>query len=145
MQRELLAKQYLSKRLSTWQQRLQLEGWKVSIVMSHRSDLRAGTLGNIHWDADTKTAKIRVLDATDYPRPFQSALSDMEFTMVHELLHLELAALPKNDDSRGDEEAAVNRMATALLQLAPVRRYFLPIIVKFLLVRRPDDRHELRF
>jgi hypothetical protein len=41
----------------------------------------------------------------------------MEFTMVHELIHLELASLPRTDASRRDEEAAVDRMAGALLRL----------------------------
>jgi hypothetical protein len=41
----------------------------------------------------------------------------MEFTLVHELIHLELASLPRSDASRTDEEHAVNHMAEALLRL----------------------------
>jgi hypothetical protein len=105
------------KRLGVWQDRLQLGDWKISIIMSLRSDLRPGTLGNIRWDMDAKTARIRVLGANEYQMPFEAAYQDMEFTLVHELIHLELASLPRNDTSRGDEEYAVNRMADALLQL----------------------------
>jgi hypothetical protein len=110
--------------LKTWQQRLQLESWKLTLIMAARTDLRPGTLGNIHWDLDAKTAQIRVLDPTDYNRPFDAALKDMEFTVVHEMIHLELASLPKTDESRNDEEFAVNRMADALLALdrTPARR-----------------------
>ena len=100
-----------------WQQALQLEDWKISLVMSHRSDLRPGTLGSINWDADKKTARIRVLDAAEYPTSFETAIQDMEFTVVHELIHLELASLPRTDASRPDEEHAVNRIADALLRL----------------------------
>jgi hypothetical protein len=105
------------KRLGVWQDRLELGDWKISIIMSRRSDLRPGTLGNIRWDMDDKTARIRVLGANEYQMPFEAAYQDMEFTLVHELIHLELASLPRNDSSRGDEEYAVNRMADALLQL----------------------------
>jgi len=35
-------------------------------------------------------------------------LQDMELTIVHELVHLELAALPRSQASRSTEEHAVN-------------------------------------
>ncbi len=73
-------------------------------------------MGNIHWDKDKKTGVIRVLDASDYRMPYQAALNDMEFTVVHELIHLELASLPRSEASRSDEEHAINHLAGALLQ-----------------------------
>jgi hypothetical protein len=112
-----LAEKRLDERLAVWQRRLKLEDWNVTIVMSHPSELRKGTLGNIHWDADNKTAVVRVLDASDYETPWNDTLKDMEFTVVHELIHLELASLPRNDASRTHEEHAVNNMADALLDL----------------------------
>jgi hypothetical protein len=44
-------------------------------------------------------------------------LNDMELTIVHELVHLELSSLPRNEASRSSEEHAVNRIAEALLGL----------------------------
>jgi Zn-dependent peptidase ImmA (M78 family) len=48
-------------------------------------------------------------------------LDDMEFTVVHELIHLELAPTlsqySRNEASRREEEHAVNHMAEALLNL----------------------------
>jgi hypothetical protein len=41
----------------------------------------------------------------------------MEFTVVHELIHLELSSLPHSEASRRVEEHAVNRLADALLKL----------------------------
>jgi hypothetical protein len=108
---------YLNGRLAVWQQRLNLADWKISIIMSHPSELKPRTLGNIHWDADKKSAVIRVLDASDYRLPFHEMLEDMEFTVVHELIHLELASLPRSEASRRDEEHAVNGIADALLKL----------------------------
>ncbi len=85
--------------------------------MSHPSELKPKTLGNIHWDADKKAAVIRVLDASDYKLSFRDTLDDMEFTVVHELIHLELSSLPRSEASRRDEEHAVNQITDALLKL----------------------------
>jgi hypothetical protein len=116
-ERGLQAEGFVTGRLAVWQQRLNLQDWKISIVMSHPGDLKPKTLGNIHWDADKKSAVIRVLDASDYRLPFREMLEDMEFTVVHELIHLELSSLPRSDASRRDEEHAVNQIADALLKL----------------------------
>jgi hypothetical protein len=121
-ERRLLAESYLHQRLSRWQERLKLQDWNISLLMSHPAGLRRGTLGNVHWDTDKKTAAIRVLDAADYGKPFRATLEDMEFTVVHELVHLELTSLTRNFKSRSEEsfseeEQAVNRMSDALLQL----------------------------
>lgn len=44
-------------------------------------------------------------------------LNDMEVTVVHELVHLELAALPRSEGSRRSEEHAVTQISEALLNL----------------------------
>ncbi|MBZ5579505.1 MAG: hypothetical protein LAP40_23340 [Acidobacteriia bacterium] len=108
---------FLAGRLEVWQQRLKLDGWKISVFLSDPSTLKPDTLGNIHWDADKKTAVIRVLDAEHYTLACPEALNDMEFTIVHELIHLELSSLPRSQASRRDEEHAVNQIADALLKL----------------------------
>jgi hypothetical protein len=112
-----LADHAIREKLRLWQRRLNLQDWTISIVMSHPTDLRPRTLGNIHWDANKKTAVIRVLDASEYQMPFQLTMKDMEFTVVHELIHLELASLPRSEASRSDEEYAINRLTSALLEL----------------------------
>ncbi|MBV9504974.1 MAG: hypothetical protein JO323_08215 [Acidobacteriia bacterium] len=108
---------YVTERLAVWQQRLSLQSWKISVIMAHPEDLKPKTLGNIHWDSDKKSAIIRVLHAADYKLPFREMLEDMEFTVVHELIHLELSSLPRSEASRRDEEHAVNQIADALLKL----------------------------
>ena len=117
-----LAENYLRGRLPVWQKRLKLQAWTITLELSHPSDLRRGSLGNVHWDVDKKTAMIRVLDASDYQMSFSATLKDMEFTIVHELVHLELSSLTRNFKSRSEEsvseeEHAVNRLSEAMMQL----------------------------
>ena len=112
------AQRYLNEKLSLWQKRLKLEDWTVTVITSQRDGLRTATLGNIRWDPEKKTALIRVLDPSDYQAPSDAILRDMEFTVVHELIHLEFCASTRADQSsRADEETAVNHIAEALLQL----------------------------
>jgi hypothetical protein len=111
------AEDYLQPRLLVWQKRLKLTSWKITLVQAKLTDLRPGTLGNIHWDDADKTAKIRVLAANEYKISYDAALKDMEVTLVHELVHLELAQLPRSDASREEEEHAVVDLSEALLAL----------------------------
>jgi hypothetical protein len=124
-QRTLLAETFTAEKLSTWQKRLNLQDWKISVVLARATELKPKTLGNIHWDTDKKTATIHVLDPADYHLPLDAMLKDMEFTVVHELIHLELspvlAPLQRTDENRRDEEHAVNHMAQALLDLDRVK------------------------
>jgi hypothetical protein len=107
---------YLRDKLAFWQGRLKLDDWSVTLVISEAADLRPGTLGNIHWNADKKTAVIKVLSGAARETGSHDALPEMEFTIIHELIHLELAYLPRTEESRPAEEFAVNHLAEALLQ-----------------------------
>ncbi|MEI9814032.1 MAG: hypothetical protein WDO18_15925 [Acidobacteriota bacterium] len=61
--------------------------------------------------------RISVLDPSEYQVAEAAMRDDMEFTVVHELVHLRLASLPKSDSSRSTEEAAVNSITEALIAL----------------------------
>ena len=120
-ERAAAAESYTSERLAVWQKRLNLQDWKISVVLSRATELKPKTLGNIHWDLDKKTAVIRVLDPADYKLPYPEMLQDMEFTVVHELIHLNFAPVlseyQRSEANRREEEHAVNHMADALLKL----------------------------
>ncbi len=118
-EREAAAQKYVDQKLQTWQERLNLKDWNIQARLVRPSALEPKTLGNIHWDTDAKSANIGVLSTYNYKLPYQEMLADMEFTIVHELVHLHLASLPKSDASRRVEEHAVNELARALLKLAP--------------------------
>jgi hypothetical protein len=115
--RTKVAEVFVSSRLAEWQQRLNLEDWKISVVMARRSDLKPRTLGAIRWDKPKKTAVMWVLDASEHKLPMCETLANMEVTIVHELVHLELSSLPRSEASRAIEERAVGRIAQALLKL----------------------------
>lgn len=120
-ERTVLVESFAAEKLCSWQKRLDLEDWKITVEVARSSELKPRTLGNIHWDTDKKTAVIHVLDPADYKLPFPDMLADIEFTVVHELIHLELAPvlapLQRNDANRREEEHAVNHMTDALLHL----------------------------
>jgi hypothetical protein len=117
-QREAVAQKFVSEALRTWQQRLDLKDWNIRVELVRPNALEPKTLGNVHWDLNTKSATIDVLSAYDYTLPTPEMLNDMEFTVVHELVHIHLASLPRSDASVRTEEHVVNELARALLNLA---------------------------
>lgn len=116
--RESLANRYVHEVLPYWQHRLALEDWNVHILLSRPEDLRAGTLGNIHWNREEKSATIRVMDASGYHTDVGAMLKDMQVTVVHELVHLELASLPVAEADRSNQEFAIDHLTDALLASA---------------------------
>ena len=114
---EAHAQAFVKEKLQFWQKRLNLEKWAVSVQLVRNTSLKPKTLGNIHWDASTMQATIDVQSLYDYKLPFQEALDDMEFTVVNELIHLQLSSLPRSDASRSAEEHAVNEITQALINL----------------------------
>src|SRR5690242_19859948 len=117
-ERETLAQKFVDGKLQFWQRRLNLQKWAISIQLVRSSALKPKTLGNIHWDADVMHATIDVQSSYDYEMPVKEMLDDMEFTVVHELVHLRLSSLPRSEASRGAEEHAVNELTRAFLKLA---------------------------
>ena len=103
--------------LKLWQKRLRLEDWKIEVKIVRIWDLEQGTLGHIDWSAAHKTAVIKVLNPADYELPKDKVPTDMELSIVHELVHLRLSALPLNKSSRNAEEQVVSMIANALVDL----------------------------
>ena len=109
--------------LKNWQTRLALEDWTISVYVVRTHDLKPDTIGNLRWNSVNKTASIRVMDPLDYDLPATDIPADMEYTVVHELVHLQLAMLPKTPGSKETEERAVNRIAEALFSLEKGPRF----------------------
>ena len=117
----LLANSFATEKLRIWQNRLNLQDWNISIVLAHPDELKPKTLGHIRWEIDEKRAVISVLHPADYLLPQNEMLEDMEFTVVHELIHLDFARaaskFQRREADRRKEEQAVNHRANALLKM----------------------------
>src|ERR1017187_5979361 len=113
-ERSIMAQSFASEKVWVWQKRLHLEGWDISVKTSRVADLKPHTLGNVQWDTEKKTAVIHVLDPADYNLSPAEVLRDIEFTVVQELIHLEilpiLADLKRADANRAETESAINHM-----------------------------------
>jgi hypothetical protein len=103
----------LDRQVKTWQKRLGLEDWNLRIHVVRQKSLDKQTWGNAEWDPDTKSGVISVLDPRDYNLKGAELKLDMECTIVHELVHIQVSPL----DARSDQarEEVVNKIMNALL------------------------------
>jgi hypothetical protein len=115
---EAQAQKFVEEKLQLWQQRMNLNAWNIRVELVRTNTLKPKTLGGIHWDSSIMEATVEVMSTYDYKLPHQKMLDDMEFTVVHELVHLQLSSLPRSEASRRAEEHAVNEIAATLIKLA---------------------------
>lgn|GEM_PF-2251707 len=109
----------VSNWLKTWQKRLRLDAWHIEVRIVPKSELKPDTLGNLKWKLIQRTAIISVLGSLGYDRSSlcSEIVQDMEYTVVHELIHLQLSVLPRDLNKKDIEEDVVNRMTDALMSL----------------------------
>jgi len=100
-----------------WQKRLDLNDWQIVTLIVRHTELKPETLGNLHWDNEHHSATIRVLDPCDYELPLSDVPQDIEYTILHELIHLQLSVLPRDTNARAVEERVVNKISDALFKL----------------------------
>jgi len=100
-----------------WQRRLHLDDWKIEGRIVRSGDLKPDTLGNLKWNSISRAATIKVLHPMDYELPAAEVPQDIEYTIVHELVHLQLSALPRDLGKKEVEEVVVNKISDALMQL----------------------------
>jgi hypothetical protein len=100
-----------------WQKRLHLDDWRIEARIVRAADLKPDTLGNLKWNSISRTATIKVLNPADYDLPAADVPEDIEYTVVHELVHLQLSALPRAGGKQDVEEMVVNKLSDALMQL----------------------------
>ncbi|HWQ57074.1 MAG TPA: hypothetical protein VN442_25535 [Bryobacteraceae bacterium] len=103
----------LDRQMRFWQKRLGLEEWSLAVQVVRQSALDKHTWGNAEWDPETRTGLIKVLDPRDYNLKGRELNHDMECTIVHELVHIQVAPLASPDDETREE--VVNRIMTALI------------------------------
>jgi hypothetical protein len=103
----------LERELKVWQKRLSMDDWNISVQVVRQNALDKNTWGGAEWDPVKKTGVIRVLDPADYNLKGGELKLDMECTIVHELVHIQVAPLDAKSEQQREE--IVNRLMTALI------------------------------
>jgi hypothetical protein len=103
----------LADQLKSWQKRLGLDDWAMTLQVVRQSEIDPNSWGSSHWDARAKTATIQVLDPRDYNLKGADLRLDMECTIVHELVHIQVSPLDAPDAQV--REDVVNKIMVGLL------------------------------
>lgn len=104
---------HLVDQMKSWQKRLGLDDWNMTLQVVRQNQIDPNAWGSSHWDAREKTATIQVLDPRDYNLKGADLRLDMECTIVHELVHIQVSPLAAPDSHV--REDVVNRIMVALL------------------------------
>jgi hypothetical protein len=104
---------HLDRQLKSWQKRLGMDDWRLTIKVVRQNSLDKNTWGNAEWNPEEKTGIISVLDPADYNLKGGDLKLDMECTIVHELVHIQVGPLDAPSESL--REDVVNRIMGALL------------------------------
>lgn len=103
----------LEHQMKAWQRRLGLAEWDLSLRIVRQSEIDRDSWGAAEWDPDTKSGVISVLDPRDYNLRGGELKLDMECTIVHELVHIQVSPLSAHDQAQREE--VVNKIMTALM------------------------------
>jgi hypothetical protein len=103
----------LERQMKFWQKRLGLEDWSIALRLVRQDQLDRNAWGTAEWDPDRKTGLISVLDPRDYNLRRSDLKLDMECTIVHELVHIQVSPLDARDEVVREE--VVNKIMAALM------------------------------
>ena len=103
----------LGDQLKAWQKRLGLDDWTMTLQVVRQSEIDPNAWGSARWNSRAKTATIQVLDPRDYNLKGADLRLDMECTIVHELVHIQVSPLDASDAQV--REDVVNKIMAALL------------------------------
>lgn len=115
MKSVILDMETLEERLRYWQNRLGLRDWGIEIMFDRGYNLGEYT-AKIHMKEDSRRARIRMLEASDYD-PDSILPYDMEQVLVHELLHIHFYPLTRDVGDNIAEEQAIEAISRALINL----------------------------
>jgi hypothetical protein len=103
----------LDQRMKFWQKRLGLEEWNFTVRVVRQSAIDKNAWGTAEWDPEYKTGVINVLDPRDYNLKGGELRLDMECTIVHELVHVQVSPLAAHNAN--EREEVVNKIMSAVL------------------------------
>jgi hypothetical protein len=99
--------------MKAWQKRLGLAEWDLSLRIVRQNEIDRDSWGTAEWNPEAKSGTISVLDPRDYNLKGGELKLDMECTIVHELVHIQVSPLAAHD--AGQREEVVNKIMTALM------------------------------
>lgn len=106
--------EHLKDKCAEWQSILRLQDWDIEISIVRQRGMGSRTsMGECEYNEQRKIAFIRILDPIDYEDLLPL---DMEWTLVHELLHLHFAPI-WDDDKESEMETTINLLAAALVRM----------------------------
>ncbi len=112
----VLTEKQLHQCLAKWQKILRLQDWDIRLHLARHSEMHNGQAsGEISVFDLKKIATIHILHMEDFNLIGAAETQDMEYTLVHELMHIYLHPMKCR---QVDEEQAVHRLATALVALS---------------------------
>ncbi len=104
----------LDRQLRSWQKRLGMEDWNLRVKVVRQSEIDRNSWGAAEWDSNSRNGEIKVLDPRDYNLRGGELRVDMECTIVHELVHIQVSPLSTGDEMVREE--VVNRIMAALMK-----------------------------
>ena len=110
----------LTQACKEWRERLNLTDWRVQVGLCRTKDMHTNGIGEISYLDQSKDAVIRILHPGDHEGRMTFPLpQDMEYTLVHELLHCKLIHWDAADNDLMDtlKEQALNDLARTLVHL----------------------------
>jgi hypothetical protein len=130
--------------LAFWQKALRLQDWHVTVEIKRSRDMGGEYTrgGEVFIKDSRKAARINLLDPVDYS-PSCWEPQDMEYFLVHELLHLHTSCIRQTDGESEDntqEEQAVDSIASALVSL---HRGIVPHVIRKDASSNGHDKHQL--
>jgi hypothetical protein len=88
----------LDHQLRFWQKRLGLEEWNLTLRVVRQSEIGADSWGTAAWYPESKKGTINVLDPRDYNLKGAGLKRDMECTIVHELVHIQVSPFTSREE-----------------------------------------------
>lgn len=107
-----MQKPNLQKLLSKWQRKLRLSDWDITISYGNYQDLGdLDSVGRTCFDTNNQIARVWILEPSLITN---SSLSNIELTLIHELVHLVVDPAYDNT-AQAFKEQAIEKLAKAVL------------------------------
>lgn len=100
-----------------WQKRLRLRDWEIHVEFARPGDMpESDAAGTVTYECAKRLAWISICDPACWPQS-RRASQDVEYTLVHELVHVVLAPLVTSASEVNGmlEEQSVDQLTRALL------------------------------